>query len=65
MAQSVQTVINPPLLTVKEAADYLRICRVTLYGMLDQLQTIRIGSRRLIYRDSLDRFIAAQLGKAA
>jgi excisionase family DNA binding protein len=58
-------VVNPPLLSVRAAASYLGLGRTTFYGILSQFETIRIGGRRLVYRDSLDRFIADQRARAA
>lgn len=61
-----QIAINPPLLSIGEAAAYLRISRAKFYAdILPILESVRIGGRRLVYRDSLDKFIAAQRQKVA
>jgi excisionase family DNA binding protein len=43
------------LLTVQEAADWLRVSRWSVYGLIhsNQLRTIKIGRRRLVSRDAL------------
>lgn len=53
---------NFEFLTVEEAAEELRICRTTLYGLLRDraLGSITIGRRRLIPRDQLNHFCAAR-----
>lgn len=49
------------LFTVDEAADYLRIGRSTLYGLLREkaIGSVRVGKRRLIAEDDLARFLEA------
>lgn len=48
-----------PLLTVDEAAAYLRISKWSLYQLIHQrrLKTIKIGNRRLVRRADLDAFL--------
>jgi len=48
-----------PLLTVEEAARYLRISRPMVYRLLQtkQLRPVKIGSRTLFDKKDLDRFI--------
>jgi excisionase family DNA binding protein len=43
------------LLTVQEAADWLRVSRWSVYSLIhsNQLRTIKIGRRRLVSRDAL------------
>ena len=47
------------LLTVKEACDYLRISKVSLYKLINQgkLKPVKIGKRTLIDKADLDRLI--------
>lgn len=47
------------LLTVKEACEYLRITRATLYQLIKKgkIQPIKIGRKTLIDQDDLDRLI--------
>lgn len=54
------------LLTVQEAADWLRVSRWTVYSLIhaNQLRTIKIGRRRLVSLDALKECVA-QLGKGA
>lgn len=54
--------INSPLLTIPEAADYLRIKRTKLYNLVadGELFPVRIGDRVLFSRQELDRYIAAR-----
>jgi len=61
--------LEPPadhLLTVQEAADWLRVSRWSVYNLINanQLRTIKIGRRRLVSRDAL-RECVAQLAKDA
>jgi excisionase family DNA binding protein len=60
---------EPPadhLLTVQEAADWLRVSRWSVYNLIHtrQLRTIKIGRRRLVSRAALDECVA-QLAKDA
>ena len=54
------------LLTVQEAADWLRVSRWSVYTLIhaNQLRTIKIGRRRLVSRDALKECVA-QLAKGA
>jgi excisionase family DNA binding protein len=54
------------LLTVQEAADWLRVSRWSVYSLIhaNQLRTIKIGRRRLVSRDAL-RECVAHLAKDA
>jgi excisionase family DNA binding protein len=54
------------LLTVQEAADWLRVSRWSVYNLIHtrQLRTIKIGRRRLVSRAALDECVA-QLAKDA
>lgn len=47
------------LLTVQEAADWLRVSRWSVYNLIrsNQLHTVRIGRRRLVTRAALARCI--------
>lgn len=51
--------VSSPLLTMTEAADYLRVSRRTLYRLLDQKRfpTVLVNSRRMVKRDALDAFV--------
>ncbi|WP_442792361.1 helix-turn-helix domain-containing protein [Amycolatopsis sp. NBC_01307] len=50
---------RPLLLTVDEACRALRVSRWSLYRLIDsrRLSTIKIGARRLVPREELQRFI--------
>lgn len=54
------------LLTVQEAADWLRVSRWSVYSLIhaNQLRTIKIGRRRLVSLGAL-RECVAQLAKDA
>ncbi len=54
------------LLTVQEAADWLRVSRWSVYSLIhaNQLRTIKIGRRRLVSREALDECVT-QLAKGA
>jgi excisionase family DNA binding protein len=54
------------LLTVQEAADWLRVSRWSVYSLINanQLRTIKIGRRRLVSREALNECVA-QLAKGA
>jgi excisionase family DNA binding protein len=51
------------LLTVEEAAALLRIGRTTTFELVmrGQLESVRIGRRRLVVREGLQRYIAGLL----
>jgi len=50
---------GPLLLSVKDAATHLGISRGMMYELLnrDDIESLRIGQRRLISREALNRFI--------
>ena len=54
------------LLTVQEAADWLRVSRWSVYSLIhaNQLRTIKIGRRRLVSREALNECVT-QLAKGA
>jgi len=54
------------LLTMQEAADWLRVSRWSVYTLINanQLRTIKIGRRRLVSLDALKECVA-QLAKDA
>ena len=54
------------LLTVQEAADWLRVSRWSVYSLIhaNQLRRIKIGRRRLVSLDALKECVA-QLAKDA
>ena len=54
------------LLTVQEAAEWLRVSRWSVYSLIhaNQLRTIKIGRRRLVSREALNECVA-QLAKDA
>jgi excisionase family DNA binding protein len=58
--------VNPGLLTVDEAADYLRVSRWTVYNLIrsNQLRTVKIGRRRLVTLAALAECVDS-LGEAA
>lgn len=50
-------------LAVREAAEELSVSRATVYGLIrsGELPSLKIGSRRLIPRTELSRWLAAQM----
>ena len=52
---------GPMLLSVKDAADHLGVPRGRLYELVrsGELESVKIGSRRLVSRDALTRFVEA------
>jgi excisionase family DNA binding protein len=54
------------LLTMQEAAEWLRVSRWSVYSLIhaNQLRTIKIGRRRLVSRDALNECVK-QLAKGA
>ena len=60
---------EPPadhLLTMQEAAEWLRVSKWSVYSLIhaNQLHTIKIGRRRLVSREALDECVK-QLAKGA
>lgn len=55
---------GPMLLSVKDAAEHLGISRATAYQLVNsgEIESVRIGSRRLISRDALAKFVEANTG---
>ena len=51
------------LLTVEEAASLLRLGRTSTYELVmrGQIQSVRIGRRRLVVREGLDRYVSQLL----
>lgn len=51
------------LLSVEDAASELCISRTTLYQLLEagSIRSMKVGSRRLIVRESVERFIEIQV----
>ena len=54
---------SPMLLTVEEAARLLRIGRTTTYELVmrGRLQSVKVGRRRLVVHEGLNRFVAELL----
>ena len=54
------------LLTMQEAAEWLRVSRWSVYALIhaNQLNTIKIGRRRLVSREALNECVK-QLAKGA
>lgn len=54
-------------LSVEQTAEYLGLGRTTVFNMLraGELQTLKIGARRLILRASADAFIEKQIAEVA
>lgn len=52
-----------PLVTVEEAATLLRIGRTTAYELVmrGKIQSVKLGRRRLVVRDGLDRYVSELL----
>lgn len=55
------------LLTLQEAADWLRVSRWSVYSLIhaNQLRTIKIGRRRLVSLDALKECVALLARDAA
>ena len=51
------------LLTVEEAAELLRLGRTTTFELVmrGDIQSVKIGRRRLVIRDGLDHYVAELL----
>jgi len=56
----VESVAAPQVLTVREAAEHLRLARNSVYAAIRRgdLPAVRIGKRLLIPRPALDRLLA-------
>jgi excisionase family DNA binding protein len=54
---------SPMLLTVEEAARLLRIGRTTTYELVmrGRIQSVKVGRRRLVVRQGLNRYVAELL----
>ncbi|MBP3086984.1 helix-turn-helix domain-containing protein [Mycolicibacterium fortuitum] len=52
--------IEKLLLTIPETAEVLRVHKATVYRLFDkgELRWVNVGSRRLVTRAEVDRFIA-------
>jgi len=55
------------LLTVDETAEWLRVSRWSVYNLIraNQLQTVKIGRRRLVTRQALDECVRQLVRDAA
>jgi excisionase family DNA binding protein len=55
--------IQPGVLSIPEAAEYLRVNRSFVYTLLDsgQLPSFHLGRRRLIRREDLDALVERQM----
>jgi hypothetical protein len=54
--------LRPRFVSIKEAADYLGVCRATFYNKhLSKVKTVRNGRRNLVDLESLDRLIDEEL----
>ncbi len=53
------------MLTVKEATQYLKISKVTLYKLIKEgkIKPVKIGKRTLIDKNDLDRLIEESKGR--
>jgi excisionase family DNA binding protein len=54
---------SPMLLTVEEAARLIRIGRTTTYELVmrGRIQSVKVGRRRLVVRQGLNRYVAELL----
>jgi excisionase family DNA binding protein len=59
--------LTTTLLTVEEARAALRVSKWTVYRLMTdrQLETLKIGSRRLIPLDTVEQYIARKLAEGA
>lgn len=50
---------HPLLLSLNDAANSIGVCRATFYNLLKQdlIKSVKIGSRRLIVKDSLIAYV--------
>ncbi|MEW6257786.1 MAG: excisionase family DNA-binding protein [Pseudomonadota bacterium] len=53
-------------LSVEQAASYIGLGRTSVFNLIrdGELQTIKVGQRRLVVRASADRFIEKQIAEA-
>lgn len=53
------TKYHPLLLSLNDAANSIGVCRATFYNLLKQdlIKSVKIGSRRLIVKDSLIAYV--------
>ncbi len=56
---------TPKLMSVKASAEYLDISRAKFYQIIGEFQTVRIGGRHLVVRESIDRYIDGLIAKEA
>jgi excisionase family DNA binding protein len=64
MAGPDRTPAVPLLVTVEEAAELLRLGRTRMYELVmsGQVQSVKVGRRRLIPRKSLEEFVDGLIG---
>lgn len=56
--------IRPALASIPASCEYLGgISHAQFYKIMDGLETVKIGSRRMVVMESLDRFIEATRNK--
>ena len=59
--------VTPLLLSLNEADQAIGVCRATFYDLLNQglIESVKIGSRRLIVQDSLLAYVESLKSKAS
>ena len=65
MTQPSVTASGSPLMTINETADHLRVCRRMVFRLLPELESVKIGGKRLVFRTSVDAYIASKRQKVA